>query len=191
MKESAWVTDILQPSIQKIISALGDESLQVLSGKKLPYTGCVTRYDKTNKPHELEMQSYETDLLITETFSDLSWSPRVLIETKLKTITTHDAICYGQKALTHKNIHPYLRYGILIGDFDDSLPARLIVHGGLFDFMMVWQKSNPDARETEQIINIIRSEIEASRQLETFIRTRRTKEKKAVYSLQRKLELKI
>lgn len=189
MKESAWLEDILQPSIQKIVSAMGDESLQVSSGRKLPYTGCVTRYDKTNKPSELEMQSYATDLLVTETFSDLSWSPRVLIETKLKTLTTHDAISYGQKASAHKNIHPYLRYGLLLGDFEGPLPGRLAVHGGHFDFMMVWQKSTPNAKEAEQIISIIRSEIEASRQVEELVRTRRTKDKKAVYSLQRRLEI--
>jgi len=190
MKETAWVKDILQPSIQKIISAMGDESLQVLSGKKLPYLGCVARYDDNNKPTKLELQSYETDLLITEIFSDLSWCPRVLIETKLKTVTTHDVISYAQKALTHKNVHPYLRYGVLIGDYDGPLPGSLVVHGGHFDFMMVWQKSSPNPKETEQIINIIHSEIDASRQLEELIRARRTKDKKPVYSLQRKLELK-
>ena len=114
MKETSWVKDILQPSIQKIVSAMGDESLQVLTRKKLPYAGCVTRYEKNNKPSELEMQSYETDILITETFSNLSWCPRVLIETKLETITTHDAISFGQKACTHKNIHPYRPLNLLM-----------------------------------------------------------------------------
>ncbi|OGV57675.1 MAG: hypothetical protein A2283_03050 [Lentisphaerae bacterium RIFOXYA12_FULL_48_11] len=190
MKETSWVKDILQPSIQKIVSAMGDESLQVLTRKKLPYAGCVTRYEKNNKPSELEMQSYETDILITETFSNLSWCPRVLIETKLETITTHDAISFGQKACTHKNIHPYLRYGVLLGAFEGPVPGHLVVHGGHFDFMMVWQKSSPNTQETEQIINIIRSEIEASRQTEDLIRTRRTKDKKHVYSLQRRLEIK-
>ncbi len=44
------------------------------------------------------------------------WKPRVVVEAKLGKVTTNDAITYSQKASTHRAVHPYLRYGIMLGD---------------------------------------------------------------------------
>ncbi|GAI54911.1 unnamed protein product, partial [marine sediment metagenome] len=57
------------------------------------------------------------------------------IEGKINSVTTHGAITYSQKASTHKNVHPYLRYGILLGNRKHyPLPGRLFRHGAYFDF---------------------------------------------------------
>lgn len=49
---------------------------------------------------------YETDIPVFDRFAEGSWIPRVVIECKLKDITTHDAITYGAKAATHRAVHP-------------------------------------------------------------------------------------
>ncbi|GAB4286004.1 MAG: hypothetical protein Kow0081_4020 [Candidatus Dojkabacteria bacterium] len=67
------------------------------------------------------------------------------IEAKINSVTTHDAITYSQKAQTHKNVHSYLRYGILIGNRKDyALPGRLFRHGQHFDFMLSWKSFEGD-----------------------------------------------
>lgn len=186
MSEKEWVKQKLQPMIADMIA--GMKGLNVLTRKRLPYTSSVMKYDKDDQP-EQEMQSYETDLLIAESFPDTSWLPRVVIETKLGSVTTHDAITYSQKAFAHKNVHPYLRYGILVGDLDGPLPWRLLAHGGHFDFITVWKGSEPAKTEKEQFDRIVLAEVEASRQLEALIRTRREKNRTRIYSLHRKLVL--
>jgi hypothetical protein len=51
---------------------------------------------------------YQTDLLISERLDDgEDWTPRVVVEFKLGSVTTHDALTYSAKAATHKNVHPY------------------------------------------------------------------------------------
>jgi hypothetical protein len=42
-------------------------------------------------------------------------SARVIVEGKTKGATTHDALTYSDNAATHTRVHPYLRYGMLVG----------------------------------------------------------------------------
>lgn len=51
------------------------------------------------------MLQYETDILVSERHTDGSWTPRVVVEVKLKTINTHTIIAYSQKAAAHKSVH--------------------------------------------------------------------------------------
>jgi hypothetical protein len=53
-------------------------------------------------------------LLIAKRQSQDILVPRFEIELKPARISPHDAITYSQKAATHKSVHPYLRYGILL-----------------------------------------------------------------------------
>src|SRR5437762_1914223 len=79
---------------------------------------------------------FETDLAIVET-TDGAWRPRVVVEAKLGSVTTHDAITYSQKAVHHRAVHPYLRYGVMLGRRrHHPLPGRLYRHGAQFDFMI-------------------------------------------------------
>jgi len=83
---------------------------------------------KDNQPEETNLIKYETDLIICQNLSENEWKPRIIIEGKLNSVTTHDAITYSQKAATHKNVHPFLRYGILIGNRKHfPLPGRLFI----------------------------------------------------------------
>ena len=77
----------------------------------------------------------ETDLLVFEKTDIIK--PRIIIESKINSVTTHDAITYIYKAQTHKNVTPYIRYGIMLGNRKHyPLPGRLFRHGTNFDFMI-------------------------------------------------------
>lgn len=79
----------------------------------------------------------QTDLSIVEHIDAERWTPRVVVEAKLGSVTTHDAITYSEKAATHRSVHPYLRYGIMLGEREHHpLPGRLYRHGAQFDFMV-------------------------------------------------------
>ena len=56
--------------------------------------------------------AYQTDLCIFEKKSEDVSIPRVVMEFKTR-ITTHDALTYSAKATKHKQVYPYLRYGIV------------------------------------------------------------------------------
>lgn len=121
---------------------------------------------------------------------DTNWKPRVVIETKLKSVTTHDAITYSQKAQAHKNVHPYLRYGILIGNRESSpLPGRLFRHGQNFDFMLSWKTLHADKHEMKRLIEIINMEIQSSKTLDEILFNSRSKERDKYTALHRPLRL--
>ena len=114
-----------------------------------------------------------------------------MIEVKFGSITTHDAITYSEKAFTHKKVHPYLRYGILLGDRKEHpLPGRLFRHGHYFDFMLSWEGETGSAVETENLFEIIQMEVEASRNLEEILYNSRSSKRKRYTVLHRPLHLK-
>ena len=114
----------------------------------------------------------------------------IIIEGKINSVTTHDAITYSQKSSSHKNVHPYLRYGILLGNRKNyPLPGRLYRHGAYFDFMLSWKAFKPTEEEWNNFLNIINSEIEYSEQLEEILFKSRSKNHKRYTTLQRRLYL--
>ena len=112
-------------------------------------------------------------MLISELF-DGGWIPRVVIECKIDAVTTHDALTYSAKAATHKHVHPYLRYGILIGEMH-CVPSRLVHHGTQFDFMAAWAGDKPASGELKAFIDVLREEVRASRLLEQLMKTHKFK----------------
>ena len=137
-------------------------------GRKIPY-GLKFDHMRTDGPKP-NVNQYETDLVIIDCESEQSWKPRVIVEAKKRSVTTHDAITYSQKALSHKTVHPYLRYGIMLGDRKHyPLPGRLYRHGAHFDFMISFVGSRPNEAEIDAFGEIIRAEIDASRKLEKII----------------------
>lgn len=114
-----------------------DARLTVHTGAKLPYANEVRSYVDTAAAAS-ETMDYETDLLVFECQDARTWTPRVVAEAKCRgSITTHDAITYSHNVLAHRQVHPYLRYGILIGKREHyPLPGRLFRHGTQFDFML-------------------------------------------------------
>src|SRR5262249_54827732 len=141
-------------------------SLSMRQGANLPYANEIRFYRDDFTPEPVPI-SYETDLLVVETIEQGTWTPRVVIECKIEGVTTHDAITYSEKAFSHKKLHPYLRYGILLGRREHyPLPGRLFRHGLFFDFMLSWAAEAPTQRELNDLLDIIIDEVDASRKLE-------------------------
>jgi len=159
------------------------------SGKRVSYANEIITYLDTNAKDEYPMK-FETDVLIYEKDKSGVWKPRIIIETKLH-ISTHDAITYSQKAFSHKHIHPYLRYGILLGDRGKyPIPGRLFRHGLNFDFMLSWKKMKPSKIEWNSLMKIIKSEINASKNLEEMIYNSRYADRKKINILHKPLIIK-
>ncbi|HNP34000.1 MAG TPA: hypothetical protein PKN96_11970 [Flavobacterium sp.] len=188
MTEKEWVKSIIT-DIEKMLRQT-DDNVRVVDGHRLSYANEVLTYGKDNKPDEQKSVGYETDILIYEQLDDTTWKPRVVIETKLGSVTTHDAITYSQKAQTHKYVHPYLRYGILIGDREHHpLPGRLFRHGQHFDFMLSWKSFRADKQEMKRIAEIVNDEIQASKTLDEILFNSRSKDRDKFTSLHRPLKL--
>lgn len=191
MKERDWVNTFIKKLEASLQGYLNDQNLKISRDYRLPYSSEILLY-KGDEPDPGEQNHirYETDILISEYLTEDSWKPRVIIECKLGRITTHDAITYSQKAQTHKYVHPYLRYGILIGYREHyPLPGRLFRHGQNFDFMQSWKDYDPKGDEWSTLIDIIKSEIEASRYLEEIIFNSRSSKREHYTVLHRPLKL--
>jgi hypothetical protein len=107
--------------------------------------------------------AFETDLCIFERRSKHVNLPRVAIEFKSKN-TTHDMLTYGAKARKHKQIYPYLRYGLVMSS-EKTIPGRVFLHNEALDFALAGQGLPKDGY-ADALIKIINREVEVSRRLE-------------------------
>jgi hypothetical protein len=192
MNEKDWARQVhrrLHDVVQKMQSG-GGVCLDVREGAKLAYSLDITNYtDYTKEEPRIQSSAYETDLLVIETnLKTNTWKPRVVIELKLGEPHTHDAITYSRKASAHKSIHPYLRYGILIGSVK-SLSWRFYRHGECFDFMTTWSSTKPNQQELATFTKLVRSELKASRQMEMLFSEKGNKDHRRYTYYHRKLEL--
>jgi len=187
--EGQWVNSLV-PRLNKELRQLARDGarLEIVSGRRLPYVHEVVAYSADGEA-ETHSMGYQTDLLICDVGPDARWTPRVIIECKLGDVTTHDALTYSAKAATHKQVHPYLRYGFIIGGFGKALPTRLLRHGAYFDFMMVWRTRKGTPTEWKTLLGVLQEEVRASRRLERILTDRRHAKKQ--FSLfHRRLRLK-
>jgi len=153
MTEKEWMEDV-KNRLEKEESFSKDNIL-FSTGKRVPYSFEILNY-KDDEPGDRKYIKYETDLLVYQRIDNEKWKPRIIIEGKINSVTTHDAITYSQKASTHKNVHPYLRYGILLGNRKHyPLPGRLFRHGAYFDFMLSWRAFEPTEDEWNNFLKII------------------------------------
>lgn len=188
VNENKWMSLVLSMINTKLLQK-GQKNLAASQGRKLPYAFEVLAYEDRT-PTQKNMIAYETDILIYETIGSNEWKPRVVIEGKLGSVTTHDAITYSQKALTHKNVHPYLRYGIILGNRKHyPLPGRLFRHGAFFDFMLSWKAIDPSDEELNRLITLILDEVEASRNLDEILFNSRNPNRARYTLLHRPLKL--
>jgi hypothetical protein len=138
MKEKDFIREFLE-AVQ-----LQPKGLKVEKEKSLLYDvtidqdGCANfNLDSSGFAIRGGGRAFEQDILIYETAKKTGDHvvPRVSIEVKYPTITTHDILTYSEKARRIKSIYPYLRYGLLIGGLN-SLPPRACRLGRDFDFMV-------------------------------------------------------
>jgi hypothetical protein len=110
--------------------------------------------------------AFQTDLCIFEKKSDEVMLPRVVMEFKTK-ITTHDILTYSAKARKHKQVYPYLRYGLIASDMP-TVPRRFFVHNESLDFCATLSSEPAESLE-DYFEKLITAEVAASGKLENVI----------------------
>jgi hypothetical protein len=105
--------------------------------------------------------AFQTDILIKK-----GKIPIVAIETKYESLTTHDILTYSTKAMKHREIYPYLRYGLIVGNYG-KIPNRFFIHNQGFDFAasLSYNDNSFLDGELDGIINMIKRQIEDSEKL--------------------------
>lgn len=94
--------------------------------------------------------AFQTDLLIKR-----DSPPLVAAELKYGSFTTHDVLIYSAKALKHKAVYPYLRYGFIV--LAALITNKFFVHNEGFDFALALD--NTDAEEMARLVKIIKAQI--------------------------------
>src|SRR5450755_2665962 len=120
-KESEFV-EIAEAAAEKILSP----PLSIRRGAALLYQVTVNNeLSLTVDPtHPTRGNSaFQTDLCVFEEKKKDILIPRVVMEFKSR-ITTHDVLTYSAKARKHKQVYPYLRYGIVISE-EAFIPGRV------------------------------------------------------------------
>jgi hypothetical protein len=109
--------------------------------------------------------AFQTDLCIFEQRPNGVRLPRVVLEFKAR-LTTHDVLTYSTKARKHKQVYPYLRYGVVVGE-ERFVPRRFFVHNEALDFCLVLG-STPRRSLSPILARFLRAEVRASRRLESI-----------------------
>jgi len=87
--------------------------------------------------------------------------PLVAIELKLRAFSTHDVLTYSSKAIRHKEIYPYLRYGfVVLGGM--PITNKFFVHNVGFDFAFAIQDSQ---RGRAELLTCLRKQIRYAKRL--------------------------
>lgn len=117
--------------------------------------------------------AFQTDLCIFEKKSEDVSIPRVVMEFKTR-ISTHDVLTYSAKATKHKQVYPYLRYGI-VASSEKWVPGRLFTHNESLDFCATVAGLEGKAL-SDFFAKLLAAEVESSRRLEAIaygsVRTR-------------------
>jgi hypothetical protein len=134
------------------------EGYEVTSREPILYNVIVVEEGKfkpgsPENPKSGSLSAFQTDLLIKQ-----DGLPLVVCELKYKKdsgFTTHDILTYSTKALKHKEIYPYLRYGFIAGN-TKKLTNKFFTHNAGFDFAMATVE--PDQTFLTKFIGIIRAQ---------------------------------
>ena len=164
MKEDPFVEEALNAA-NEILA----EPLHVKRGASLLYQVTVNnRLELTVDPRSPTRgrSAFQTDLCVFERVTDKTDIPRVVLEFKSR-LTTHDVLTYSTKARKHKQVYPYLRYGLIIGN-ENKIPGRFFTHNEALDFCVA-SGTFKKKRIHELISSLLRQEVEASRRLEQII----------------------
>lgn len=109
--------------------------------------------------------AFQTDLCIFEDKNGNASIPRVVIEFKTG-ITTHDILTYSAKATKHKQIYPYLRYGVLASE-ERTVPGRVFTHNKDLDFFATVDGLQ-EGKFRDLFASLLQDEIETSKRLENI-----------------------
>jgi hypothetical protein len=166
MAEESPFVAIAQAVAEKILRP----PLQVKRGAPLLYEIKVNNNLEVMEPERIRKptrgaSAFQTDLCIFEERSLDVFIPRVVIEFKTR-ITTHDVLTYSAKAIKHKQIYPYLRYGILASG-EKTVPGRVFTHNEGLDFFAS-VAGLEGSRLKAFLASLLNSEVASSRCLESI-----------------------
>lgn len=172
---------------QKVAEKILPSPLFVLRGAALLYQVTVDNQLAltVNVKHPSRGNSaFQTDLCIFEKKSEEVSIPRVVLEFKTR-ITTHDVLTYSAKAAKHKQVYPYLRYGI-VASSETSVPGRLFTHNEALDFCAT--VCGLEGKELSDFFaSLLAAEVESSRRLEAIaygsVRTRLFRNEVTIHAL--------
>jgi hypothetical protein len=106
--------------------------------------------------------AFQTDLCVFEERNDIKL-PRVVLEFKAG-ISTHDVLTYSAKARKHKQVYPYLRYGVVVSN-EAVVPHRFFIHNEALDFFAAL-KSIKHTDLGDVFSRLIEREVATSRRME-------------------------
>ncbi len=106
-------------------------------------------------------RGFEQDILIYDAVAEFNTTvvPRVVIEVKFRSVTTHDIIVYSEKADRIKRIYPYVRYGLLLGAMK-HVPGRALRLGHRFEFILA-VPAEPSSSDMAALEELLRAEAQA------------------------------
>lgn len=185
MKENDWTRSICEILRKEDLG----EDVFVDVFKKLPYAFEIRTFTEEWGVADIDETVFETDMLIYEKI-DGKIIPRVIIESKVESVSTHDAITYSHKANYHKNVIPFVRYGIMCGNRETyPLPGRLFRHGTNFDFLFSFVGYTPTEKEKAVFVDMLKKEVEYSKQLEEILTKSKSPNRKRYFMLQKDFHL--
>jgi len=158
--------------VDEAMSAAGEilkPPLIIRRGAALLYQVTVNnRLELTVNPKKpMRGQSaFQTDLCVFEKLADGAEIPRVVMEFK-PNLSTHDVLTYSTKARKHKQVYPYLRYGLVVGNIP-AIPGRFFTHNEGLDFCVAAAQHKGE-RIHELFASLLTKEVAASRRLEKII----------------------
>lgn len=154
---------------ERFAKLVGDELAEIIGSKYEVRQGAPLYYEvPISNRLEIEIDptkpirgqyAFQTDLCIFERMEAELLIPRVVLEFKLR-LTTHDVLTYSTKARRHKQVYPYLRYGLIIRDVP-TIPPRFFRHNDGLDFAIALNGCSV-ARSCDHIRELVKLELEAS-----------------------------
>ncbi len=169
--EDKWTMKICD----KLKDELDNNKYEISCFDKVPYSVYIEDYK--NEEEKIKYRKYEVDLVIKEKRGK-NLVPKVIIESKYNTYSTHDVITYSNKAKAHKELYNGLKYGFMIGNSNEkSIKSRLLSHGENFDFMFVFSEELPTDKEWNLFVNVIKRNLDSSNKYESIISDRNKKDK--------------
>lgn len=168
---------IVESIVEKLKSEINDKNGNKLKGRVVEkenlyyYIPVSFKDNKYNLEIDLDHgpkrgnYAFQTDFC----FYDENNVPRVVIEFKLN-LSTHDVLTYSAKAKKHKNVYPFLRYGMCSIQLD-KIPGRFFLHNEDIDFAFALDIKKDNKIDDEiltRIVSIIKNEYESSKELENI-----------------------
>lgn len=154
-------TDLYEVLTRELNNRLSDD-VECRNQEEIVYNLRYTTEETTRT------QSFRTDLAVFQ-----NGHPRVIIEVKRDSASTHDLIAYDQKAHRHKRVYPSLRYGMLLVE-TSGLTKKYLWHSNDIDFFYFSDREMADEEdflttELDELAELIQANLKTSHTIESVL----------------------